>query len=356
MKKLQEMGDRFAQTAQSFIQMLSQALGAEISFSPVAIQIKDRTGIKDSYYGYTGTQAIRVELNSDGDIVGVSVWVKPGDLDKPGFRIDLSATDPQDQLDMIAEVMKGAGENYVAQVQEEQYILHTIPFHESIKDDVGEFLSSLGNEAYGKKMAHLYRSYLAWADINDKKKISSMAFNTHAKAWLSSNGEGSAQVTRGGSSPSQQVTTPSEEDLFAQSVFADEAKHNMDIYNYELTRMSKAIKGEIQGAQLEDVPKGLFVYGNPGLGKTFTVKKVFKREGIWGSSNGTDSPAVYKSGGIAGFTGLLQILWDYRKGYCVILDDNDAILKVQTAANMLKGALQSDKEDRRISYTKMRRH
>lgn len=82
---------------------------------------------------------------------------------------------------------------------------------------------------------------------------------------------------------------------------------------------------------------------------TFTVKQILKEEGVW------DAEVIYKSGSIAGFTGLRQLLWDYRKGKIIVLDDNDSILAVPAAANLLKAALNGDPEARIVSYTKARR-
>jgi len=77
------------------------------------------------------------------------------------------------------------------------------------------------------------------------------------------------------------------------------------------------------------------------------IKRVFEDMGLQ-----AEKDYIIRSGAISGFTGLRQLLWDYREGFILVLDDNDQILKNENAANMLKAALQLG--DRTISYTRAR--
>lgn len=80
---------------------------------------------------------------------------------------------------------------------------------------------------------------------------------------------------------------------------------------------------------------------------SFGLKKVVEKYA------NPDEIKIYK-GTVAGFTGLLQILWENRTRKIIVLDDNDTVLSNDTAVNILKGAMDSD-EPRIISYSRMKR-
>jgi hypothetical protein len=84
---------------------------------------------------------------------------------------------------------------------------------------------------------------------------------------------------------------------------------------------------------------------------TTSVKRVLQNEGVW------DEKVVWKAGTIAGFTGLLQVLWENRKNKILVLDDCDNLLikKDQSVLNIFKAAMNTEQEDRTISYVRKRR-
>lgn len=97
----------------------------------------------------------------------------------------------------------------------------------------------------------------------------------------------------------------------------------------------------------EQVCKGIFpsliVSGPPGLGKSYTIKKVI---------NALNKDKVsYISGTIRG-PGLYIQLWEQKDNGVLILDDSDDIFKDETALNLLKCVLDSTKK-RIVSYHKL---
>lgn len=79
----------------------------------------------------------------------------------------------------------------------------------------------------------------------------------------------------------------------------------------------------------------LLVAGGPGIGKTTDVIGTIKESGL---SDGRD---YIKLSGKATATSLYQVLYKWRKGGLIVLDDLDSIWSDQDATNILKAALDS---------------
>lgn len=87
----------------------------------------------------------------------------------------------------------------------------------------------------------------------------------------------------------------------------------------------------------------LFIYGGPGTGKTFVVKKTLGEVGL---QKNRDFVMVK---GKVSTMGLYMTLFVNRKNKLIVFDDADSAFGDQDSANILKGALDSDK-DRTISW------
>lgn len=114
----------------------------------------------------------------------------------------------------------------------------------------------------------------------------------------------------------------------------------------------KTIKDRYEALEsyAENVARGLFpsmiVSGPPGLGKSFTIKRVIRRLGLEEDGN-----VAYISGTIRG-PGLYIKLYEQRKNGLIVLDDSDDIFRDETALNLLKCVLDSS-EERVVSYHKL---
>lgn len=114
---------------------------------------------------------------------------------------------------------------------------------------------------------------------------------------------------------------------------------------------------------------GLICSGPPGLGKSYQVRRDIEESGRTNFVEIEDryefgaAPDEYcKSAGIPGVydsisgsitaVGLYQALWYMRKGGVLILDDCDAVFHDPDALNLLKAALDTELDHRRISWRK----
>lgn len=114
---------------------------------------------------------------------------------------------------------------------------------------------------------------------------------------------------------------------------------------------------------------GLICSGPPGLGKSYQVRRDMEESGRTNfveiedrHSFGQDPIEYCKSAGFNGVydsisgaitaVGLYQALWYMRKGGVLILDDCDAVFHDPDALNLLKAALDTELDHRRISWRK----
>jgi len=322
-------------TIQNILSQIEQATGDKFHVSSLAlpIEVTSFNGgmVKiEGFYAFSAkSRGLRFEFIGE-DLSGIAVWASPGDLEKPDYRVsDLS------QIDFIIEMLSGN----TAEVRETIENLKKNPkLQEAARDIVFKFLDSL-KDIEGKKVSQLYKDFFMWADKKGVDPVSTARFRGLYNEWLAgkSGGQPMSVITK-----KEDVETPvmSKED---QAAF-DDIMENEVLYTANM--MENTIR---RIAHKDPGIAAIFLCGGPGLGKTFTVKKILKEEGVW------DSDVVYRSGSIAGFTGLLQLLWDYRKDRIVVLDDNDSILAEPKATNILKAALNSDPDARLISYTKLRK-
>ena len=243
-----------------------------------------------------------------------------------GERMLNAEAEPEDLDDMEGMIAEGA-----------KYARFQTRLKESEKKDaVIEFLKTQGGG---------YSDFIRWASANNKPIGSQTMFNNAKKVFQAQGGQ-SPQGDGGATSYGVRQAAP-EEPLYAEEdadVFEDlEEDEAIDKFQEYETAVRK---------MAHDDPNfwAMFVYGSPGIGKSRVVKEVAKNEQA--ALKKTGQEVVVKTGAIAGSTGLLSLLYNHKRGYIVVLDDNDKILQDQSAANYLKGALNTDIEDRRIQYTR----
>lgn len=324
------------------VALLSQRGVGEFHVSSIPLEI-DGTSFKgghehiQGFYAFsTGGQAIRVEIVEDY-VHSIGIWKTPGDLIRPDLRVEVTAHNEEEIVDIIAAAL---GQGFTESVEK---------LFEGFQDDYAEFMKSVGKSAQGKKVAQIYRAYVEWAASNGYRTMSYARFGGFVKDQQLSGG-GDTRVISKANNREQIIVEPAQMSEFEKDIMENEVLYIANMLDNTLRRMSADDPGIVS----------MFLCGGAGLGKSFTVKKILKEEGAWRDPPRAEDPSVhgkvvYKSGSIAGFTGLLQILWDYRKDYIVVLDDNDSILAIPKAANILKACLNSNPEDRWVSYTKIRK-
>jgi len=303
-----------------------------------------------SFFSMTDTDlAFRITFSLEGDtqrIICIDVYKSPKPLDNPDFTI--SILDPNINIVQLVnevgdkmlqgdispedfEATEGMMAESVYWVREKEKLKESAK-----KDAVIEFLKTQGGT---------YTDYIRWATANNKPMGSQTMFSNAKKVFDATGGQSPGTAAAG--QPYTVTPAEDEEPLYAEEdadafedVVEDEAVQKFEEFEIMLREMA------------HDAPAtwALFVYGSPGIGKTYSIKKVFKEEDQ--ALKRTNQKVVTKTGAVAGSTGLLQLLYDNKKSVILVLDDNDKILRDQSAANYLKGALNTEIEDRHITYTR----
>ena len=326
----------FSSTIDNLFSTIQQETNIKLHKSPLPLTIKDEEGTFQGYYAFYQSGAIRIEVNGD-EIVGIGIWIKPGNLNKPDYHCKLKDIDAFGEVDTVSKLMKGKKNflNFDSMFESK--------LSEDAKIDIAEFMNTIGGTAYDQKLTALFSSYEQWAEINSKKRLSNTYFFNLAKEWLIKNKKGKYvdfEITQGNKGEETEVNA-GQEDEFEKEVIDNQVYYKAALLEHAVKRI----------AQDDPLINALFVCGSPGTGKTFTVKKVLQSMGVW------EEKVVWKSGTIAGFTGLLQVLWENKKNKILVLDDCDNLLvkKDQSALNILKAALNTEQEDRVISYVRIKR-
>jgi len=314
-----------------FFKALEKETDHKYNISPISIHIKNDEGEFECYYGFHELHSIRLELNREV-IYAISLWMKPGNLNTPDYRIILKGVDALGEIDIVSRILSGKkrllGESN-----------HKIL--EDAADSVEKFMTSMGEYAYDKKLSELYQSYEQWAEVNNQQKLSNAYFFRLAKEFLVKNKKGKYKdvTIEKGSKEITEVNSDQESE-FEKEVMGNQAFYKASLAEHTVKRI----------AQNDPLVNALFLCGNPGMGKSFMTRKTLESAGVM-------NRVVWKQGSIAGFTGLLQVLWDNRKNKILVLDDCDNLLtrKDQSTLNILKAALNTNQSDRVISYVRMRK-
>jgi replication-associated recombination protein RarA len=90
----------------------------------------------------------------------------------------------------------------------------------------------------------------------------------------------------------------------------------------------------------DGIIKALYSFGEPGIGKTYTVEEVLPK---------SNPKYKYFSGGVKGSYELAKILYQNKDDKVIILDDFDSVFKTRTQIDILKVALQN-KPTRTITW------
>jgi len=286
------------------------------------------------FYAFGEKHVLRFEAKSSSSALEhVSVWDLGTSLSAaPKYTVDVRVGGDITAASAIAEaISKGI---VTEGIQQESFSSKAL--QEATADDIKQFVNEVGDE--GGTLSGMYRKYAKWAEDKGMRVVSDITFSDYLKRMRSAKSapaqSTSVAVAPGVADDSMQAP---EFDEFEQEIL-----NNSVLYKYEM--MAEIVKRIVVWDPLYT---NAFIYGSGGIGKTFTVKQVVKQ---FADPN---SVKVYK-GAISGFTGMLQILWENREKKIIILDDNDTVLEVNTALNLLKGAMDSD-EPRIVSYTRFKK-
>lgn len=323
--------------------VIGKRVGVTFALSPIPWGYKNAFGYFEGYYAFYGnnTAALRVnfEIGKSDKILSVD-WFETL-TKKPKFTIELNGLNIVEVVDTITSVMDGTYQTR-AEMTESVELAERYTTKDAVEDWFMEDPNILRDMQSGRMTwTDVWEKFEAFVQTKDlrvpAKDTAIWNIKQHVKNNRITINVKSARVSAG-------VTeTPVVTDTDSAEQFGVAVIENVHLKKFGMMESNL----RMIGAQ-NDMINSLLIYGQAGIGKSHMVKKVFKDMGL---TVGRDY--VIKSGGIAGKTGLRQLLWDYREGYIIVLDDNDAILKNQDGQNMLKAALQDS--DRVISYTQARR-
>lgn len=155
----------------------------------------------------------------------------------------------------------------------------------------------------------------------------------------------------------KKIKAPAGRDTFKRYLKANLVKEPLEIEeepSLESTEFIKDMEGT--GGRVEEIFKNVidlstriaernsfpphhgFVYGSPGIGKSYTVIRTI--EDICEAVAGLEKWKVLK--GSTTSAALYKLLWKYRDGWVIIFDDNDTVLSDANAVNYLKAAMDPD--------------
>jgi hypothetical protein len=310
-------------------------------FSPIPQTYTTKDGLYEGYLVMLegGKEAIRINfLKGKSDAVDtVDFFFRPGV--KPDLTLHLEGAFIGQVINGIADVLKGKrGVDDEAEFREARTSPQKVGIQTWLEHpDVSSFITEADYD-------FMKNHYINFCNDNNHPSFGNDApikwtIRNYLKTNRLTNSYMSGRVTQ---SPEPVYQQAPETTQAVQEYYQIEKEY---LLKYEM--IEAYTRQMASGAKH---PTALFVYGIGGIGKTFGIRKIFKEFGLWDEAN--DSKKVlYRKGNISGYTGLVQLLWRFKDGRIIMLDDNDSILDNNTAANILKGALDTT-EPRMISITK----
>ena len=308
-------------------------IGGDVSLSDIPYTY---TKDNEAFAGYIAFladgRALRISFLMSGNsqrITSIEVYNEPGSLDNPDQEMIIE--DPN--LNII-QIVNGAASMLDSSLTEttKHPARRARTITEGRKEEMIAYLQSAGGSGN-------YRDYLKWATSQGKDIGSNTLFYAAKKAANLPTAD--VGFTIQPAAPEEPLYDPEDADVFEEDMSQDAIK-KFEFYESTLRNMADA----------DPELWAMFVYGNPGLGKSYLIKHILFKEEV-PTLKKNNLKVVVKSGAISGFTGLLQVLYDHRKDHILVLDDNDNLLvKNQAAANILKAALQTETEERHITYSR----
>ena len=329
-----------ASSIQRIVKLINQ--GSDAQFAATAdLPVYFARGGKnlEGYYAFSLKQVLRFEFYKD-NLVSVSVWDVGTSLGAaPKYIVQVHSTYALNAAKEVADAVLNGSASEPVTVEESAPRYHSKALQESTADDIKRFVNETGDD--GEKFSVMYRKYLKWADATGARQVSDATFIDHLRRIRVGTGVGakapSAAVSVVPGVPDDPSNAQVEYDEFEREVL-----NNSVLYKYEM--MAEITKRIVTWDPLY---RNAFIYGVGGVGKTFSITQVVDRFAEKGSV------VVYK-GAISGFTGLLQVLWQNRERKVIIFDDNDTMLDIPAALNLLKGAMENA-DPRVLSYIRFKK-
>jgi len=348
MKKIDEgfRKGRAAAMMPKIINIINKRIKNDYAFSPMGGNWKDSRGKWSAYEAYSSSgEVLRFKFAlGKSDVIKEVEYLESYLDNKSKYVIDLDGFNIVEVLDYITDVLTGeffkyAGTKLAASVEGSKDVLEeAVKVQDSIKKWIldSDMQNTIGNYS-DRDLEGQLPVYNQFASQNNYRPTNSMSsFKYHIRQTLkklniSNNNIAAVSVAAGGSSSRIIDTTE-------QNTFQNDIIENEHLIKYQL--MELAVDRIRDG---DPNLNGVYIYGTGGIGKSFYAKQE-----LLALSN-----VVYKSGAIAGYTGLLEILYENRHGMILVLDDiiSPGLMKNGNVENIFKAVLDSD-DPRHVSIIK----
>jgi len=324
--------------AQKAAAVISRRVGIPIGISPIPEMFTDAYGKFQSYFGFMGTGAIRFNFMITGSEVlqSIDLYSEEDSL-TPDQNIDLNGFNIVQTIDQVVDIITGEYLRY------EESTNRSGKLHEAVKitdmlmawfDDNPQDVQDLKDGRYDYHSKAITITTFFQTKYRSGKTLNAGKLTYYVKE-LSKNGK--IQVnTASVPGVTVQVGTPvtaTLKDPALQAIYEASFKTGPVII---MENIEADVRLLAQGSK---VLPGLLLHGKPGTGKTETVERVLKEEGV---------KPVKVDQKMGGYTGFINALYQNRKDEIVIFDDNDSVFKDEAMVNLLKKVLDM-KPVRRIS-------
>jgi Cdc6-like AAA superfamily ATPase len=314
--------------------ILTRKTGFKIGISSIAVPMKIEGRTYDTYFGYVNpNRAFRMNfLVGKSDLLESIDFYDSNTDDYPSTRVDLNGFNIVQVMDQIADYITGEFERYNESVKNKKNSLREDRL--TLKDMATQWLSENPNYVSDiqsskfnyEKMTGTFLDYIALTFNSRKGKMTAGALQWNIQAVLADNpsfGVNSKSV------PAISVSVASSNEVVLPT------KELQDLWNSVQNISPKQIMQTLEDdtrriAQGDKLLPGLLVYGKPGTGKTQTIRRVLKEEGI--------KPIVIDEK-LTAYSRVLWALYEYRTNQIIIIDDNDSIFDSEDNVNLLKKVL-----------------
>lgn len=306
-------------------------------FSPMAGNWKDKRGKWSAYEAYSSSgEVLRFKFAlGKSDVIKEVEYLESYLANVSKYVIDLEGFNIVEVLDYIVDVLTGEFAKYsdnklAASTEDNRAALKEAgaKIGDSIKKWIidNDLVNVLVNASDRDLEAYLpqYNEYAAQNNFRPTNSFNGFRYNLRKALNLMNVNSSIAAVSVAAGGTSSRIIDTTQSAMFQSDIIENE-----HLIKYQL--MEVAINRIRDG---DPALKGVYIYGTGGVGKSYYAKQQ-----LLPLSN-----VVYKSGAIAGYTGLLEILYPNRHGMIIVLDDivSPSLMKNGNVENIFKGALDSD--------------
>jgi hypothetical protein len=329
-------GGSSASVAQKLVNVLGRKIGWSFDFSDVPWDYANSYGSFKGYYAFSNTGVllkINFSLGSSDSIVSFDVYLDGPDI-APSYTVETDGLNIIEIVNLIAESLVEDGE--VGEGALEESVLKekgAITSEDTLLPVIDRWVKEnreIIKELQKDPVPEIYQGiWSAWVSDKPNYQVPFYLFSKALKTYLIKNGLSNRTYRkRKNGSKERAVVDPVLEASFENVLEAMGWVEKFEI-----------LKGAIEAVVDGDI-QSLYLFGEPGSGKSFTTVETLDALGV--------KYNLYK-GGVKGMDELLRILYNHRENELLVFDDFDSVLKQKDSANIFKAALENS-PIREITY------